>query len=171
MKILMIFSFFTFVFCSFGQTKGDEFMVEAFGNKKVEQMKTSISNQSNSELHSKNKTIYDGATISQEKLTDYAHEVFLNCPQYVNNELMPIYKSQIARVQILEHSSSIDENIQSLGQVIVKNKCNPSLIADDANFSIEKFNPLKYFFNYSSSEPIEYRIPNTKYTILISPSK
>jgi hypothetical protein len=133
--------------------------------------KPSISDQNNPELPSKNITIYDGATISQEKLTNYAQEVFLNCPQYVNNDLMPIYRSQIARVQILEHSSKIDENLQSLGQVIVKNKCNPSLIADNASISIEKFNPLKYFFNYSSSEPIEYRIPNTKYTILISPAK
>ena len=61
------------------------------------------------------------------------------------------------------------ETYTNLSKVGIRNKVNPDLKNDYADFSVEKFNPLKYFFNFYSASQMNYRVDNTNYMIIIVP--
>lgn len=106
---------------------------------------------------------------SSDSIYILAQEVYLNCPEYLSNELISIYEALVNRVTIMEVLPEQAENHTLLSQVGLKNKCNPSLGYDNNMTDIALFNPLKYFFNYSASEIVRYRIDGTNYLVSISP--
>lgn len=113
---------------------------------------------------------YQPANTS-ERVAVFAEEVYLNCPQYRNAELLSIYESQINRVSLLELTPEQVINHPLLSTVQLKNKCNPALTYDNQSFNPTDFNPLKYFFNYTATEDVYYRIDNTNYVVIISAEK
>lgn len=121
-----------------------------------------ISENSNSELH-------NNALNIEFNTTNLAKEVFKDCPEYLTNELLNVYEETINRVTVIEVSAEQAENHILLSKVGLKNKCNASLSYDSNTTDISLFNPLKYFFNYSATEIVRYRIDGTNYLISISP--
>ncbi len=79
------------------------------------------------------------------------------------------YKEQLSRVFIVNTNASLVETYTNLSKVGIRNKVNPDLKNDYADFSVEKFNPLKYFFNFYSASQMNYRVDNTNYMIIIVP--
>lgn len=128
----------------------------------VVNLNAQISENSNSE-------IIINSTDFQFNTLDLAKEVFRDCPEYITNELLIVYEEIINRITIIEVSKEQAENHILLSQVGLKNKCNTSLSYDSNSTDIKSFNPLKYFFNYSSTEIVRYRIDGTNYLISISP--
>lgn len=117
---------------------------------------------SNSNFHPSN---------TAEKVIAFAEEVYLNCPQYRTSELLTIYESQVNRVSILEITPEQVINHPLLSTVQLKKKCNPAITNESSNFIASEFNPLKYFFNYSATEDVYYRIDNTNFVVIISAEK
>jgi len=103
------------------------------------------------------------------KTLQFANEVYQDCPQYVNEELLGLYDKIVRRVEIVQFDNNQLYDVKLLSSVVLKNKCNLSLNYDGSNFDAENFNPLKYFFNYSSSEHQYIRIDNTNYIVHILP--
>lgn len=99
-----------------------------------------------------------------------AQEVFKDCPEYLTDELLNVYKENLNRVTLIEVSSEQAETHKLLSKVGLKNKCNATLNYDNNMTDIYLFNPLKYFFNYSATEIVRYRIDGTNYLISISPN-
>jgi len=118
---------------------------------------------------------YSDAVIAQSesglhpKTLQFANEVYLECPMYVNEELLNLYDKQVRRIEIVQWINGSLNDVKLLSSVALKNKCNPSLTYEGANFDGQNFNPLKYFFNYSASEDQFIRIDNTNFVIQIKP--
>lgn len=113
--------------------------------------------------------LFSGNTIERNKVQEWANEVYLNCPEYINDELIGIYHSEVMRLQLIQL-----ENIESIGNSIafndltMKNKCNPDLIRD-GHFDLATFNPLKYHIGYTNSDIQYIRLPQTGIFIRVQP--
>ncbi|MEY3237168.1 MAG: hypothetical protein RI883_1269 [Bacteroidota bacterium] len=116
--------------------------------------KSSISNQNNSELHSK--------TIA------FSNEVYRDCPEYTTTDFLKEYSSQIFQVDIIKAPSTEGLTFPSLSTIPLRNKCNPDLIGEDENFDSANFNPLKYMFNYYTYTDQYFLVDNTNYVIHIA---
>jgi len=101
-----------------------------------------------------------------------AEEVYPECPQYIAANYIAKYAKRLARVEIRTQPITSGEPYRLLSSAGLVNKCNPGLERDNATtFNPEKFNPLKYFLQFSSSEDVVYRVDNTVYLIIIHPAK
>lgn len=129
---------------------------------KIAKQSTISKINSNSNFHPSN---------TSEKVTAFAEEVYLNCPQYRTSELITFYEAQVNRVSVLELTPEQIINHPLLSTVQLKNKCNPALTNENSNFIVSEFNPLKYFFNYSATEDVFYRIDNTNFVVIIEAEK
>ena len=101
----------------------------------------------------------------------YAQEVYLNCNQYATSDYLDLYKRQIVRTEIIkvDDIQLTGKTINNINSLKLKNKCNPLLKYDDAsNFSVENFNPLKYYF-LRTDIPLYYKIYGTSYIIKVNP--
>ena len=103
------------------------------------------------------------------KTEQFANEVYQDCLQYVNEELLGLYDKLVRRVEIVQFQNNQLNDIKLLSSFGLKNKCNASLSYDGVNFIPENFNPLKYFLNYSSTEDQYIRVDNTNYVVHILP--
>lgn len=103
------------------------------------------------------------------KTEQFANQVYQDCPQYVNSELLIEYDKLVKRVEIVQFQNNQLNDIKLLSSFGLKNKCNASLSYDGVNLIPENFNPLKYFLNYSSTEDQYIRIDNTNYVVHILP--
>lgn len=109
--------------------------------------------------------------LDENKVAQFAQEVYLNCNQYTTSPYLEIYKKEINRIEIIQLSDikSQDKILQGILTLSLKNKCNPSLQYDNAqNFVPESFNPLKYFFPNNTS-PVYYQIKGIDYVIKVNP--
>jgi hypothetical protein len=109
--------------------------------------------------------------LKENKVTEFANEVFLNCTQYAQSAYFELYKRNLNSITIYKSTEiSLDnKQINSIKTLALKNKCNSNLTYDDAaNFKPENFNPLKYFFP-RSEVPLYYKIDGTDYIIKINP--
>ena len=113
--------------------------------------KTSVSNQNNSELHSK--------TI------EFSNEVYRDCPEYKTIDFLEIYSSQIYQVEIIEVPTTESLTFPLLSSIPLRNKCNPELNRDEENFDKENFNPLKYLFNYSTYTDQYFIVDNSNFVV------
>lgn len=102
------------------------------------------------------------------KAQQYANEVFQDCSQYAQPEYLPDYENILSRMEVLT-TSTYTSGYTLLSTVLLKNKCNPDLIRDDAsNFDPANFNPLKYNLDYfPKGSDKAYRIDETSYIIVI----
>lgn len=107
--------------------------------------------------------------VDQSKLESWAMEVYRDCPEYASSEHLEIYRKQIDKVVIHEvESLSEHYNLTNLHSVGLRNKCNDLLDFDTANnFTMEDFNPIKYFFDFYASEDKSYFVEGTNYIITI----
>lgn len=108
-------------------------------------------------------------TSFSSKAQEFANEVYQDCPQYAAPNLMTDLKNMLARVEVITETQSPQENYQLLSTVSLKNKCNTSMTRDEINFNPEKFNPLKYFFNFYPDTELKYRVDGTNYIVIIYP--
>lgn len=109
--------------------------------------------------------------LSENKVAEFANEVYLNCSQYAQSAYLDLYKKNIRSITIYKSTEISLENklVNSIKTLALKNKCNTSLTYDDAaNFKPESFNPLKYFFP-RSEKALYYKIDGTDYIIMINP--
>lgn len=108
--------------------------------------------------------------IQIEQVKKWASEVFKDCPEYLTDEHLEMYRKEIAKVSVKYHENLNDiYGVSDLNSVALKNKCNSSLVRDDANsFDPSNFNPLKYFFNFYSEVDSYYHIEGTNYIITVS---
>lgn len=107
---------------------------------------------------------------ANERLQAWITEVYRDCPQYASEEYFKIYEEQVRKVSVNNVSDLSNlYNVANLTSVGLKNKCNPDLEYDyGTGFSPENFNPLKYFFDFYSTEDRFYIVDGTNYIITIS---
>lgn len=105
-----------------------------------------------------------------EKTNQYAQEVFKNYLTFAGPEYMPDYIENVSRVAIIKEPQKAKETYPLLSSIGLVDKYNPEIKRDHAeNFNPEKFNSLKYFFNFYSKEIQKIRVDNSDYLILIYP--
>lgn len=108
--------------------------------------------------------------IQSDQVKKWAAEVFQDCPEYLTEAYIEMYRKEVSKVSIKYHES-LNEiyGVSDLSTVGIKDKCNPSLLHDDAStFDPKNFNPLKYFFNFYSDVDNFYHIEGTNYIITVS---
>ena len=109
--------------------------------------------------------------LDENKVAQFANEVFLNCNQYNTPQYYESYKNQIKKIEIITTNelSEIGKPAVSIKTISLKNKCNANIMHDNAtNFTPENFNPLKYFFPKSESA-LYFQIDDTQYVIVVKP--
>jgi hypothetical protein len=104
------------------------------------------------------------------KTRTYANEVFQNCMMYATDQYIPTYEEWMGRVEVKQADKAASQSFPLLSTVEIKGKCNTSLYGTTKKFSVEQFNPLKYFFDFYSKKELTYRIDNSNYIVIIHPS-
>ena len=96
---------------------------------------------------------------------EYAKEFIYNKPHRIK-----VFKQILRnRVLINSYENKSLSSIKLLSQVPLVNSINPNL-QRDFSFDADRFNPLKYAFNFFSKNKTEiYRVDNTQYVITIFP--
>ncbi len=102
------------------------------------------------------------------KTIQFANEVYHDVTEYLTPEHLTQYSTFISQVTVEEVGESAT-NYETLQNVGLRNKYNPNLTFDQVGFDVSNFNPLKYHFNYYSSEVQKYRIGVTNYIVIITP--
>lgn len=105
--------------------------------------------------------------VLHPKTLEYSSEVFRDCMEYTQPQYLSEYSAQISQVSIIELPEYKRVGLIYLSQVGLKNKCNPDMARDEANFDPLNFNPLKYFFNFYGENDLYIQVDNTSYVILI----
>lgn len=110
---------------------------------------------------------------STQLIREMATEVYKNCPQYLTDEHLNIYKQQFDKISIIKiERGSKDQNFlitNRLSSLQLKNKCNPNLKYDKGDsFDPKKFNALKYFFPIEKDAKTTFiLVDDTPYVIRI----
>lgn len=94
----------------------------------------------------------------------FANEVFKECTQYLNDELLDMYSVEISKVKVVKMKKSVMPEMPKLSTIGLKNKCNSEL---NREFDKDDFNPLKYFMNFYSTSDQYIRVDDTKFVIFI----
>lgn len=113
---------------------------------------------------------------SDNKVAELAKEVYGDVVEYQTAEHIALYKkflNQIEIVDITNNQAMLNGNYKLISTLSLVSKYNPDLDYDKGpNFDIQKFNPLKYFFDTNEEGATEYyRIYQTNYLIRVLPSK
>lgn len=106
----------------------------------------------------------------KSKTRTYANEVFQNCMMYATDQYMPTYEEWMSRVEVKQVEKSVSQSFPALSTLPIKEKCNNFLLTEPKKFTVEQFNPLKYFFDFYSKKEMTYRIDNSNYIVIIHPS-
>lgn len=116
-------------------------------------------------------TSFSQIKVDENKVAQFAQEVYQNCAQYTTAQYLDIYKNTIRRITIITSKDvQDDKKIVKISTLSLRDKCNPALKYDTAaNFTPAGFNPLKYFFPQNNS-PLFYQIEGTDYIIQVNPS-
>ena len=109
------------------------------------------------------------STSLHPKTIEYAHEVYQDEAEYQTQENLIVYSQWLSQISISDMGTAATTYpmLQTLG---LKNKYNQNLTFDQAGFDPENFNPLKYFFDFYSSEVQRFRVGTTNYVVTITPS-
>lgn len=107
-------------------------------------------------------------TALAAKATIFTQEIEAGCwtpPQgYIDGNAI-----MLARVEIKPEPYQANEPYIRLSTIGLRNKCNPNMQRDEANFDPNNFNPLKYFLMFKDGATTTYRVDNTNYVIVIHP--
>ncbi len=117
------------------------------------------------------KVYSQSSRLDTNNVAQFANEVFLNCMQYTTPEHLDLYKIKLLKVEIIkiDDKQLLGKTINNITSLKLKNKCNTMLKHDDAlSFSVQTFNPLKYFFP-KSEEPTYYKIDAVNQIIKVYP--
>jgi|GEM_PF-1950247 len=120
----------------------------------------------------KNYPDYPHQTANTSLIDNFMDEVYADIDIYKTDEHKKRYYSNLSRTII--HTVPLGEYPECplLSTVSLKNKYNPNLQTDLNNFDPSKFNPLKYNFNYTSTNTTYYyRVDNSNYIIEIKPNR
>ncbi len=110
----------------------------------------------------------NNSTSLHPKTAQFALEVYQDVVEYQTPEHLSIYSQNLSQVSISD-MGSLATNYETLQTVGLKNKYNPSLTYDQEGFDINNFNPLKYHFDFYSSEIQSFRVGTTSYIVTITP--
>ena len=102
------------------------------------------------------------------KTVAFALEVFNDVVDYQTPEHLLAYSKEIRQVTIVYQGNSAS-SLPSLQSVGLITKYNPNLLFDQDDFDVESFNPLKYHFDFYSSEIQRFRVGNSGYVVVINP--
>lgn len=109
-------------------------------------------------------------SINTNNVALFAEEVYKSASQYKGEEYLQTYVTKLNRISIIQLSNDDYQNlkIKSLSEVPLIDKYNPLLVYDTgANFEMNKFNPLKYRFNYNLDDDQYFKVEGTQYVIKI----
>lgn len=113
--------------------------------------------------------VFAQQTGNVSKANEFIQEVYLDCPQYQNEDQVQYAIDCLERTvfhSIPQNSSNI---YPLLSEQTRKNKCNYMMSYDLTAFQTETFNPLKYFLKFHSETSSFYRVDGTDYVIEILP--
>lgn len=103
-------------------------------------------------------------SVSPKNYDRFIEEVYSGTP-YTTDELKAIYTRNMSMVVVKKWDG---EKYPYLDQIDLVNKYNPNLKYDiGILFDNENFNPLKYFFNFTTKQVLIVR--DTDYMIVIDP--
>jgi hypothetical protein len=113
--------------------------------------------------------IFDGSQLSEQRVQEMSAEVFANCPQYNNAELVAIFRNDLThfRIIIITHDE-FPKSYRDFSSFSMKNKCNPSMVRD-VNIDPKQFNPLKYHFGFNRNEITYIRFDESNLFFVILP--
>ncbi|MES2800360.1 MAG: hypothetical protein V4638_10125 [Bacteroidota bacterium] len=117
--------------------------------------------------YSQNYPEYPHQSANIALVDEFMSEVNLNCPEYNTAEHKASVLERMQRIVIHEVALSMYPECQLLSSASKKNKCNPGMSYLLDSFDPLTFNPLKYFFQYSDTESIYYRVDGKNYIIEI----
>lgn len=113
--------------------------------------------------------------ITDEKVANFAKEVYHDVLEYQNEELLQAYKETLNRFEIIKATDAFIQagNYSLISTLDLMNKYNPDLEYDKGpDFDVENFNLLKYFFPTAKDGSSEYyRIYKTNYLVRLLPRK
>jgi len=112
----------------------------------------------------------DFITIDLNHAEAYVKAVFLDCPDYINQEQIDRGEEILTRIRIHKVDLGQYPECKKLSECSLRNKCNPSLDYNLENFDLETFNPLIYRLRFYSEQSEYYRIDNQNYIMEILPS-
>lgn len=103
-------------------------------------------------------------SVNPKNYTRFIEEVYGGTP-YMTGELKAIYIRDMSKVVVKKWDG---KEYPYLDEIDLVGKYNPNLRYDiGKDFDNENFNPLKYFFNYTTKQVL--RVRNTDYMIVIDP--
>jgi hypothetical protein len=87
---------------------------------------------------------------------------------YITDAHKEIYIQRMEKVEVKKWDG---KDYPVLGTIMLKSKYHPEIDYDTAeNFDPNKFNPLKYFFNFNGKGKQILRVYGTNYMIVIDPN-
>ncbi len=105
--------------------------------------------------------------INSENYEVFIEEVYGGTP-YMTDELKEIYIQRMEKVEVKKWDG---KDYPVLGTIMLRSKYHPEIDYDKAeNFDPNKFNPLKYFFNFNGEDEQILRVYGTNYMIVIDPN-
>lgn len=106
---------------------------------------------------------------TQANVGALALEVFRDYPIYAGSEYLPIYKHRLDRVSVIVEPYAAGEAYPLLSSVPLLDKYNTDLGYDVGTFDLNTFNPMKYIFDFESSQEKKYRVDQTDYVVSVAP--
>jgi hypothetical protein len=108
---------------------------------------------------------------SKDQVKQMNAQVFKDCPQYQEENLVNLDIEFCARFEIIEVIGNEIPPFELFSKVILKGKCNPNFQHQALTFDAKTFNPLHYFFMIKSDQTKWYKVDNTNLFIKINPTK
>ena len=112
---------------------------------------------------SENKKFTDNCI--QEVYQDQADAMVFNHPSQRYN----IYKDFLKSFSVEYHPELATKKITSTDDLALNNEYNPNL-KHDSTYNPDTFNPIKYVFPFITHTPKVFRVAQTDYIIIISPT-
>lgn len=99
----------------------------------------------------------------------FIQEIYLECPNYQNQEQIDRASEVLGRILIHEVSLGEYPECPLLSEAGQKNKCNPNMDYSTESFDPTSFNPLKYHMKFYAESAVYYRVDGQNYIIEIQP--
>lgn len=111
--------------------------------------------------------------FSDKEIKMYAKEVYGDFKIYQTPEDLKVYKSYFNQFEIKDIKDlNLDKiKISYLSSLRLKNKYAAIVYDNHTNFNKNKFNILKYTFNFETKSELYYRINGTNYVVIIKAKK
>lgn len=108
---------------------------------------------------------YGSSGSSLAKASEFANQLYENCPEHLDPNLMYSILEIVERVSIIE---SAEENLPLISSYEIKSKClsNSNLLE---NFNPDTFNYFLYYIDFGLNTIQKIRIDETDYILEILP--